>query len=598
MMSSPLSLQRALTSLGLALLGATSLSAQTTDIPLEAPGRDAEFVPATQEPEEQHAEQEPVETQQPSNHQRGPFAHIDANERITVNFKEQDISAILEMFSTNYSLNLVYGAEVAGEVTLNLFQAPISTALLQILATNGFTYVIQDDFIRVVDAETVQVQTIASGSQFAPSVIYLNHVQAADVVPMLTPLLAGNESMIAGPTSERGILVTDQLGGNSHAHQELLVFYASEETLDRVDELLKKVDLPPLQVLVEATILAVSLSEESKMGVDFNILSGLDFQALSGSSNVTDGVDLGSTTDVSNDNWLIGARSNGFTDPNGNGLRLGILRNQVGVFVEALESVGQATVLSNPQVLTVNRHLAEVLVGQRLPYITTSISQTSSTQSVEFLEVGTSLVFRPYISADGYVRMEILPKNSTGVINGQGLPEETTTQVTANVMVKSGHTVVIGGLMETREGTNTEQVPLLGTLPIIGSLFRSETQVQTRAEIIVLLTPHIVGEGDLERRAEIASERFRAAQARLASSHHGYLRPSYARRMYRESALLLAKGDPEAALAKAEWGLLAMPADPDLALLAEHCHREMLSTREEEQELRDALRILKQETTP
>lgn len=568
----------------------SSLFAQLEDLELQAPGSEASFG------EEASAAQEPATEQEPAPEQRrGPFAHLDPNERITINFKEQELTSILELFATQYNLNLVYTSDVTGDVTLNLYQVPVPTALLQVLASNGFSFLIQDEFIRVVFAEDVVAPAVTSGSNFTPEVIYLDHVKASDVSPILTPLLAGNEQLIAGPASEAGIQITDNLGGNSQGTQELIVLYASDETLARVHALLDEIDVPPLQVLVEATILAVSLSEENKLGVDMNLLSGIDFQALSGTSNVTDGVDLGSAA-VGQNSWLLGGRTSGFTNSNSNGLHFGILRNQLGIFVEALESVGNTTVLSNPQVLAINRQLAEVLVGQRLPYITTSVSQTSSTQSVEFLEVGTSLVFRPFISGDGYVRMEILPKNSTGVINGQGLPEETTTQVTANVLVRSGHTVVIGGLMETRESTTTEQVPLLGTIPFIGALFRSETQVENKTEIIVLLTPHIIGEGELERRAQVAKNRFDAARARLASSHHGYLRPSYARKMYREAALMLAKGDSEGALAKAEWGLMAMPADPDLALLAEHCHNEMRSSREEEQELRDALRILEQES--
>jgi type IV pilus assembly protein PilQ len=562
------------------MLLVASGQAQSTD----SEPTDAEEVqePATQE----SAEQEPQE-RGPAN----PFAHIDDSERLTVNFKDQELSAVLEMFSTNYNLNLVYGEDVDGLVTINLYEAPIASALLQILATNGYSFVIQDGFIRVLPVDEIQVETFASGTKFDPLVIYLDHVTSADILVMVAPLMAGNESMIAGPSSEEGLQVTDQLGGNAQASREMVVLYAGPETTKRVQDLLEKVDVPPLQVLVEATILSISLTESNKLGVDFTAFNGIDFQAMGGLSNITDGVDTDQVS-VGQNNWLMGARTSGFTDPSSEGLHVGILRNQLGVFIEALESVGNATVLSNPQVLTVNRHLAEVLIGQRLPYFTTTSNQTATLQSVNFLEVGTSLIFRPFISGDGYVRLEIQPKSSTGVINAQGLPEETTTQVSANVLVRSGNTVVIGGLMETREFTDTTQVPLLGSLPFFGGLFRSEAQREVKNEIIVLLTPYILDDGDLENRAAAAKKRFDASRAQLAASHHGYLRPSYARKMYREAALELAKNDPEAALAKAEWGLLAMPADPDLALLAEHCHDELLAQRFEENELRDAMEIL------
>ncbi len=523
--------------------------------------------------------------------QANPFRHLDPTERMTINFKDQELSSVLEMFSTTYNLNLVYGDDIAGLVTINLYEAPIPNALLQILATNGFTYVIQDGFLRILPADQVNVEKIVTGTGFDPQVVFLNHLKAADVMAMLTPMLNGNEIIVAGPASEEGIQVTDKLGGNSHASQEVILLYASETTSERVHNLLAQIDIPPLQVLVEATILSVSLTEENKLGVDIHALSGIDFQAMGGLSNVTDGVDLDEVA-VGSD-WLFGTRTSGFTDANTDGLHIGILRNQVGVFIESLERVGNATVLSNPQVLTVNRHLAEVLVGQRLPYLTTSSNETATLQSVEFLDVGTSLVFRPFISNDGYVRMEIHPKNSSGVINDRGLPEEVTTQVSANVLVRSGHTVVIGGLMETLDVTDTSQVPLLGSLPFIGPFFRSELQQETRREIIVLLTPHVVGDSELRRRADLVQARFNAARAQLAASHHGYLRPSYARKMYREAAMALAAGDPKKALAQAEWGLLAMPADQDLALLAEHCHREMMADQHSEQELIDAMEILR-----
>lgn len=547
--------------------------------------------PSSQEPS---TLQEPGDGQEPSTGTAiNPFRNIDADERLTINFKDQELGSILELFSTTYNLNLVYGDDIAGLVTINLYEAPIPNALLQILATNGYTYVAQDGFLRILSADEVTVETVVSGIGFEPTVVMLNHIKAEDVVLMLTPMLNGNEVIVAGPSSEEGIQVTENLGGNSHASQEMILLYASEETLERVETLLEQIDVPPLQVLVEATILSVTLSEENKMGVDFHALSGIDFQAMGGLSNITDGVDLDDVS-VGQNEWLFGGRTSGFTDPITDGLHIGILRNQIGVFIESLERVGNATVLSNPQVLTVNRHLAEVLVGQRLPYLTTTANETATLQSVEFLDVGTSLVFRPFISSDGYVRMEIHPKNSSGLINDRGLPEEITTQVTANVMVRSGHTVVIGGLMETQDTTDTSQVPLLGSLPFVGPFFRSETQKESRREIIVLLTPHVVGDTDLQRRADLVQARFNAARAQLAASHHGYLRPSYARKMYREAAIELAAGDPKKALAKAEWGLHAMPADQDLALLAEHCHREMMADQHAEQELIDALEILRQ----
>jgi len=522
-----------------------------------------------------------------------PFRHLAPDETITVNFQDEDLGAVLEMFSTNYKLNLVYGPDVLGTVTMNFFDAPVEEALRQILAANNFAYETDGNFI-LVKALPTKPSGSSKGTNFVPSVFYLNHLRAQDVVPMLLPMLATGESAVEGFQSQKGIESVTDTGGNELADREMFVVYAGTSTLERIQGLVKEIDRAPPQVLVEATIMSVSLNDEFQLGVDFTAFGGIDFQELGGSGQISDGINAGDYDTVTNplDGWIGQGSQRGFTDSSADGMHFGILRNQVGVFVQALEEVGNATVLSNPQVLTLNRHAAQLLVGRKLPYLTSTTSETSTQQSVNFLEVGTSLVFRPFVTEDGYVRMEIHPKKSDGFINNIGLPEESTSEVTTNILVKAGNTIVIGGLMEEALVTSVSQTPFLGSLPWVGWLFRNENQTMQKSEIIVLLTPHIVGDTEMSKKADKMRLRLDSARAQLAASHHGYLRPSYARRMYAQAAAELADGNPKAALAKAEWGLRAMPADPDLAVMVRHCRGEIESTRAEEEELRAALEII------
>lgn len=529
-------------------------------------------------------------SQEPTGQERAlPFRHLDESATITVNFQDEDLGEILEMFSTNYQLNLVYGSDVVGTVTMNFFNAPVEQALAQLLRASNLTYEIDGSFIVVQPAVTSGASS--TGSKFPPTVIYLNHIQAKDVEPILAPMLAASEKVVKSAEVQAGIENLNELGGKGEASRDFIVIYASENTLRKIEDLVEHLDQPPAQILVEATILSVNLSDDFQLGFDFTALGGIDFQAMGGSTDVTTGIGRNDVNVAGND-WLYGAEQQGFTNPDQNGLHFGILRNQVGVFVSALEEVTNATVLSNPQILTVNRHAAELLVGRKLPYITTNVTQTSSTQTVAFLEVGTSLSFRPYVTDDGYIRLEVHPKKSDGFINSLGLPEESTTEVSTNILVKEGNTVVIGGLIENQLTTSESQVPFLGDLPWIGRLFRSTNEQETKSEVIVLLTPHIVSDNEMSRRAEIKQAQMETAVANLAASHTGYLRPSYARRMYKEATSALAEGNPEKALAKAEWGLSAMPADPDLAAVIAHCRREIISTRYEDQELQDTLDLL------
>jgi type IV pilus assembly protein PilQ len=119
------------------------------------------------------------------------------------------------------------------------------------------------------------------------------------------------------------------------------------------------------------------------------------------------------------------------------------------------------------------------------------VSQSTTVQTVEFLKTGTRLIFRPYVGDDGFIRMEVHPEDSDGkVVNG--LPSKTTTEVTTNVIVKDGHTVVIGGLFRESSTRSRTQVPGLGNLPLVGALFRHQEDATIREEIIILLTPHII----------------------------------------------------------------------------------------------------------
>lgn len=518
---------------------------------------------------------------------------VDPEERITISFDGEDLTAILDMFATTYGLNIVYGSDVQGSITMNLHDAPVRQAFEQILAAAGYTYTTQDTFILVRPPGGSFNQRPSGPNPHPPEIFFLNHVRAEDIAPMIEPILGPQEIVVPGPSAKKGITDLEDLGGNELAVREMILVLAGEETKEKIRALLAQVDIPPLQIEVQATILQVALNDSTTMGVDFNVLSGVDFQAMGGETDVTDSISLDPVTGGSLGNWLLGARQGGFTQPGSSGLHVGILRDQVGVFVEALETVGNATVLSNPTVLALNRHAAQILVGRRIGYQTLTVSQTSTTQNVQFLEVGTTLTFRPFATEDGYVRMEVHPENSDGLISAAtGLPEESTAEVTTNVLVRSGHTIVIGGLMEESLSTNISQVPLLGSIPILGQLFRREEQTETKTEIIVLLTPRIVNDEQLTRKADEARQRHIAAAAELAASHHGYLRPAYARRMYAKAAAALAEGDPALALAKAEWGLAAMPADPDLAMLAHHAREELRATELERKELEEALQIL------
>ena len=161
--------------------------------------------------------------------------------------------------------------------------------------------------------------------------------------------------------------------------------------------------------------------------------------------------------------------------------------------ISALREYGQLNTLASPKVLVVDGQEAKIIIGSKLGFRTTTTTQTVTVENVQFLEVGTLLLITPSISADGYVLMNLRPKVSDGRIEA-GLPSETTTEAITSVVVRDGATVVLGGLLRERKEELRSEVPGLGSVPLLGALFRRNRVTRSKTEIAVLVTPHIVRE--------------------------------------------------------------------------------------------------------
>ncbi|MDA1016918.1 MAG: type II and III secretion system protein [Planctomycetota bacterium] len=140
--------------------------------------------------------------------------------------------------------------------------------------------------------------------------------------------------------------------------------------------------------------------------------------------------------------------------------------------------------------LVLNKQRAELIIGERIGFKTLTVTQTSTVENVQFLNVGTQLRLRPFVTSDGMVRIEIHPERSTGdVING--VPRTRTNEMTSNVMVPDGATIVLAGLIEEEETLGQDGVPGLSRIPWLGALFRRRTTTSLKKELIVLITPRI-----------------------------------------------------------------------------------------------------------
>lgn len=421
---------------------------------------------------------------------------VSVNDAGTVEIHVNDAALVevLRMLSMQSQKNIIASKEVSGKVTANLYGVTVREALDAILHANGFAYREKGNFVYVYTAK--EIQELEKATKVTTTEVFrLFYTPGANAVNMIKPVLSDAAQVSFSTEAQSGITSgSSDVGGNSHAVEDVVVVTDYPENLERVRKVLKEVDRRPQQILIEATILRAALSEDNALGVDFNVTAGVNLaeiitnaggQILGGNFG---GENPGTTASGAG---AIGT-GNSFTDSVKGGLKVGFVSDNISVVLAALEGVTDTTVLANPKVLALNKQKGEVIVGRKDGYLTTTVTESSTVQTVEFLDTGTRLIFRPFIGDDGYIRMEIHPEDSSGGLTADNLPFKITTEVTSNIMVKDGHTVVIGGLFREASDSSRNQVPGLGNLPIAGALFRNQRDRTVREEIIIMLTPHII----------------------------------------------------------------------------------------------------------
>ena len=433
----------------------------------------------------------PAATPASGNAQVKPTAGQAAAETFTIQFQDTDILQALQMLSMQGRRNIIASRGVQGKVSANLYDVGLFDALDVIMRANDLRLEESGNFIYVYtrqEWEDVTKSRLKKVSRNFP----LEYLNAKDAGEFIGPILSevGKVSFVGDV--EKGFQPSATDGGSdSWAFQGMLVVSDYPENIKAIEALLKEIDTPPAQVIVESTVVSTDVQQNDGFGVDVSIIGNLSFsqftnplsgaqQLLNGSVQKGEGVANASNTNVTN-----------IKDPT---LQVGVISDDVSVFLKLLDSVTDTTVMA------LNRQRAQILIGQRTGYLNSTTTQTSTTQSVEFLDSGIKLIFRPFISSDGSIRMELAPsvseatKSSTATVGGNTMevPNESTSEIVTNVRVKNGQTLVLGGLFKEKTVIDRRQVPGLGDVPLIGNAFKGYNDDLHREEIIFLVTPTIV----------------------------------------------------------------------------------------------------------
>ncbi len=506
------------------------------------------------------------------------------------------IRSALAMLGSAYGKNIVPTPQVDGQLAFRgLSNVTFEEAMDAILGDN-FKYERVGNLIKVYTREEYK-KLMEDPERMVYKVFTLYYITAAEAQKLTAPLLstaaqvqvtspaeteistgtggaggAGGGGRSGGATG--GSASSSRGGGDTLALHDTVVIYDYPENIDAVQKLLDTIDVRPKQVLVEATILSAQLNEGMELGVDWNLAAGV---SVSGVGVLKDGPITAGTP----------IETTGFSGTqSGAGLRFGVTTGDVRVFVTALESITDTTVLAHPKVMTVNKQEGYVLIGTNLGYrssTTISTGGVATEGEVQFLQTGTQLVFRPYIGNDGYIRMEIYPKDSSAELNEDGVPTESTVEMKTNVVVKDGETIVIGGLFRNVITTTRNQVPLLGDIPYIGAAFRSTTDSARREEVIVLLTTRIVdqpGGSEGKEAEEDARRKVEGAKDELQSIS----RTKMSEKAYEKAAKCYVEGDIQGAKHQLDVALRLRPAYLEALRLKEKVDAEAAAAAAAEQE--------------
>ncbi len=395
----------------------------------------------------------------------------DGDGKLRIHIYNEDIREVLGLLGEQGNLNILVSRNVEGKVSATLSGVDTAGALDAILKSTGYASRREGKFLFVGTAREFEIAD-QTQDPIAVRTYRTNYVRAAELIALVKPLLSPQGAASVSTPADIGIAADDSgVGGDRFAGNEVFVVRDRESAIAEIDKVVAKVDVPPMQVAIDAMILSVKLAETDPCGVNFDRLCRCT---------------------------AVCAGTDSATEPSAvAGLKIGFFDTHPYVLLDALRCEGNVSVVANPRLMVLNKQRAEIQIGRRQGYVGRSAAESAGQQNVAFLDTGVQLRLRPFISSDGLIRMEVHPELSDGSVDLKGgfvLPNKDITQATTNIMAPDGRTVLIGGLIRKQPVTVTTQVSSLGGLPLVGGLFRRTSEQMERYEVLVLITPHIVRE--------------------------------------------------------------------------------------------------------
>ena len=435
-----------------------------------------------------------------------------SGQRLTLNFQDIETRAVLQLLAETSGRNIVVSDTVQGNVTLRLRNVPWDQALDIVMTTKGLdmrqngNVIIVAPSEEIIARETADLEARAAIHELEPlysEFLQVNYAKAADLADLISAGDSENSLL-----SDRGSVSIDE-------RTNTLLVQDSAERLQNIRRLVRTLDIPIRQVLIESRIVVVS--------DDFSRDLGVRFGATAYRANSTDGATVISGTSAATDTMITSVVDNLQDPANGTIFPIALpdlndrfnvnvpIANPAGRFsiaileseylvdleLTALQTEGRAEIISTPRVITANQKEARIEQGVEIPFQESASSGATTTQ---FKKAVLSLTVTPQITPDDHVIMDLrVSKDNVGEsvqsATGGLVPSIDTRSIETQVLVNDGQTVVLGGIYETERRETVNKVPFLGDIPGLGVLFRSKQTVTNKAELLIFVTPKILSEG-------------------------------------------------------------------------------------------------------
>ncbi len=399
----------------------------------------------------------------------GSISRAEGAKTVTLDAEDAYLPAVLKILAEKGDLNIITGPGVtAGRISIHMKDVPIDQAVNLVVRAAGLAYERIGNSILVADAKSLEKETGLSAY-----VIELKFADATEVKEALKTLSAE---------------VTVDKGGNR------LIIETSPRIISEINEIVRQLDVPAKQVMLEARVVEVSTDDVKKLGIDWDQLSQQGAVFVEGSYDSS----IGSGASANFTNLKV------FKNPPGSHdiFKFNNFSRTALVYRVALDLLiheGNARVLANPKIATLNGREASILIGSRIPFTVSGTvfagGGAAPVQQIQREEVGIKLRITPLINADGYITTEIIPEVSS-VIGFKGinndLPIVATRQASTTVRLKDGNSVIIGGLLSEEKTTAITKVPILGSIPILGYLFQHQAISTSKKDLVIEVTPRIM----------------------------------------------------------------------------------------------------------